>query len=237
MNIVIPMAGRASRFREAGYAVPKPFIEVKGKPMVKWATDALQLPDARLFFIVLREHVSEFQIERKLKEMYPGSTVISTGITEGAACTVLLAKDFIDNDDGLIVYNADQYFKAPVREALESLPAGVSGLIPVFSATHPRWSFVKADERGYVTEVAEKVPISSHATVGLYYFRHGRDFVWAANEMMRKDIRRNNEFYVCPVYNELIARGDKIKILEVDSMWGLGTPEDVEYFKKYCKEK
>lgn len=235
MNVVIPMAGRASRFREAGYAVPKPFIEVKGRPMVKWATDALAFPDANLIFIVLKEHVAEFQIERKLKEMYPGSTVISTGITEGAACTVLLAEKLIGNDEGLIVYNADQYFKADVKEAIESLPSDVAGLIPVFNATHPRWSFAKAGAGGYVTEVAEKVPISSHATVGLYYFRKGSDFVWAAREMIRKDIRRNNEFYVCPVFNELIGRGDKIKILEAESMWSLGTPEDVEYFKKYFK--
>lgn len=236
MNIVIPMAGRASRFKEAGYEIPKPFIEINGKPMVKWATDAISFLDAKLIFIVLKEHVDSFQIDRKLKGLYPDSTVIvSTGVTEGAACTVLLAKELIDNDEELIVYNGDQYFEGAVREAVESLPEDVVALIPVFKATHPRWSFAKADADGYVTEVAEKVPISSNATVGLYYFKKGKDFVWAANEMIRKDIRRNNEFYVCPVFNELVSRGDKIRIFRVSAMWGLGTPEDVEYFVKYYK--
>ncbi|MBI2664959.1 glycosyltransferase family 2 protein [Candidatus Woesearchaeota archaeon] len=239
MNVVIPMAGRGSRFKEAGYALPKPLIQIRGKPMVKWATDSIPYADESFIFIVLKEHVDNFQLDRKLKEIYSDKIriIVTDGITEGAACTVLLAEKLINNDDELIVYNADQYFMADIESALENLPEEVSGLIPVFSATNPRWSFAKADPEGYVVQVAEKVPISSNATVGLYYFRHGKDFVWAAKEMIRKDIRRNNEFYVCPVFNELIARGDKIQILAVDSMWGLGTPEDVEYFNKYYKEK
>jgi dTDP-glucose pyrophosphorylase len=237
MNIVIPMAGRGSRFKEAGYEQPKPLIEIKGKPMVKWATDALSYSEDSFIFIILKEHVDEFQLDEKLKQLYSDKIRImaTDGITEGAACTVLLAEELINNDDELIVYNADQHFKGDLKAAIESLPPEVIGMIPVFSATNPRWSFAKADSDGMVTEVAEKIPISANATVGLYYFKHGKDFVWAAKEMIQKDIRRNNEFYVCPIFNELIQRGDKIKIFHVDEMWGLGTPEDVEYFKKYYK--
>ena len=124
---------------------------------------------------------------------------------------------------------------ANLTGAIQAKPDDVTGIIPVFKATSPKWSYAKLGPNGYVSEVAEKVPISTHATVGLYYFTQGRDFVWAADQMIAKDIRRNNEFYVCPVYNELIQRGDKIQIVESEFMWGLGTPEDVEHFERYYR--
>lgn len=233
------MAGRASRFKEAGYSVPKAFIEVRGKPMLRWATKSLScIKNPHLIFICLSQHEKEFGIAEKLKKMYDNTTIIfSNGVTEGAAVTSLMARDLINNDKELIISNTDQYFISHAFEkemALNKHP--YTGLIPVFEATHPRWSFAKLNEKGFVTEVAEKVPISNHATVGVYYFRKGRDFVWAAEEMIRKDIRRNNEFYVCPVFNQLIGRGDKVKSVPADSMWSLGTPEDVVYFEKYFKE-
>jgi len=127
MNIVIPMAGRGSRFKEAGYDLPKPLIEIKGKPMVKWATDALPYTES-FIFIVLKEHVEKFQLDQKLKELYSDKIkiIITDGITEGAACTVLLAENLINNDEELIVYNADQYFKADLKDAIKSLPQDVT---------------------------------------------------------------------------------------------------------------
>lgn len=239
MNIVILMAGRASRFKEVGHKIPKPFVEVKGKPMVKWATDSLPYEPEHFIFIVLKEHIDSFQIDKKLEELYSDKirVIAADAVTEGAACTALLAESLINNDEELIVYNSDQYFKCPIKETIDSKPNDVKGIIAVFNATHPRWSFVRTDSNGFAIETAEKIPISSHATAGLYYFSKGRDFVWAAKEMIRKNIRRGNEFYICPVYNELIARGDKLTTVECEFMWGLGTPEDVEYFTKYCKIK
>lgn len=234
------MAGRASRFKEAGFMVPKSLIQVRNKPMVKWATDSLAfIKNPKLSFLCLREHEEKHNISRELKNIYGKDIqiVFTNGITEGAAATALLARDLIDNDDELVISNADQYFKCKALEdELISQKKQFSGLIPTFEATHPRWSFAKVNEKGFITEVAEKVPISNRATVGVYYFKKGKDFVWAAEEMIRKDIRRNNEFYVCPTFNELIGRGDKIKALNADFMWGLGTPEDVQYFDKYYKE-
>ena len=111
------------------------------------------------------------------------------------------------------------------------------GGILTFEATHPKWSYAKIDDNGIVTEVAEKNPISSNATVGYYYWKHGKDFVHYAEQMIHKDVRVNNEFYVCPVYNEAIADGKNIRIVRTPDMWGLGTPEDLDYFIKNHKEK
>ena len=88
----------------------------------------------------------------------------------------------------------------------------------------------EALSKGYVTEVAEKKVISKNATVGVYYWKHGSDYVSSAEEMIRKNIRINNEFYVCPTYNEFLSKGKKVKIHNVDKMWGLGTPEDLNNF-------
>jgi dTDP-glucose pyrophosphorylase len=237
MNIVMPIAGRGSRFREKGFTEPKPLIKILGKPMIWWATSCITYKPEELIFIVLKEHVEKFSIDQKLKELYGDRIrlVVTDGVTQGAACTVLLAKHLINNDEPLIIYNTDQFFRCPLDKAIREAGPGVKGLIPVFKATDPKWSFAKADENGFISEVAEKVPISSWATVGLYYFAHGKDFVWGAEEMIRKDIRRNNEFYVCPVYSELLAKGCSLKIVPSDFMWGLGTPEDMDHFIKHYR--
>ncbi len=237
MKIVMPMAGRGSRFKEVGYDEPKPVIDILGKPMIQWALDCIDYRPQDVIFICLEDHVRDHHIDDRLRGLFSDEiTVLTTdGVTEGAACTVLLAKELIDNDDECIVYNSDQFFRSSLTEAIRTRPSDVTGIIPVFKATHPKWSYARLGDEGYVVEVAEKVPISTHATVGLYYFSHGKDYVWAAEQMIAKDLRRNNEFYVCPVYNELIQRGDKIQICECDSMWGLGTPEDVEQFERYYR--
>jgi dTDP-glucose pyrophosphorylase len=240
MKIVMPIAGRGSRFKEKGYKLPKPLIIIRGKPMIRWATDSIPFINYKdLIFIVLKEQIDQHKIDVELRKLFGNkiNIVVSDKVTEGAACSVLLAKSLIDNDEELIIYNADQYFKSDIEKAIKGRDKDVKGIIPVFHSTNTRWSYAKADENGNVVETAEKVPISTNATVGLYYFAHGRDFVWAAEQMIKKDIRRGNEFFVCPTYNQLIERGDRIILLQTDAMWGLGTPEDVEYFIKYFKEE
>ena len=153
------------------------------------------------------------------------------GITEGAACTTLLAKEFIDNDEPLILANSDQYVEWVSNEFMYSMVADdIDGGILSFEATHPKWSYAKLDDDGFVCEVAEKKPISNIATVGIYYWKHGGDYVRYAEDMISKDIRFNNEFYVCPVYNQAIEDNKKIKIFGIEKMWGLGTPEDLNTY-------
>jgi len=237
MNIVIPMAGRGSRFAEVGYTFPKPLIDVAGKPMIQRVVENLNIK-ANYIFIVQKEHYDTYNLKYLLNLIAPECKIIQIeGITEGAACTVLLAEQHIDNDNPLLVVNSDQVFEWDSSSFMYSMVADdVDGGILTFTATHPKWSYAKLDEDGYVCEVAEKKPISDIATAGAYYWKHGKDFVGATKKMISKNVRVNNEFYVCPVYNEAIEDGKKIKVSHIERMWGLGTPEDLDYYLKNCPE-
>lgn len=231
LNVLIPMAGAGSRFAQAGYTFPKPLIDVNGKPMIQVVVDNLGL-DANYIFVVQKEHREQYNLDTMLNLIAPGCTIVEVdGITEGAACTALLAKEFIDNDAPLFFANSDQYVEwDPVEFMYQMQENGADGGIVTFKATHPKWSFAAVDEHGFVTEVAEKNPISDNATVGYYYWKKGCDFVTYAEQMIANNTRVNNEFYVCPVFNEAIADGKIIKISEAKGMYGLGTPEDLEFY-------
>ena len=232
MNVLIPMAGAGSRFEQAGYTFPKPLIEVNGKPMIQVVVENLNI-DAKHIFIVQKEHYEKYNLKYLLNLITDNNCEIVQvdGITEGAACTTLLAKQFIDNDEPLVMANSDQFLEWNSNEFMYSMVADdIDGGIVSFEATHPKWSFAKLGEDGFVTEVAEKKPISNVATVGVYYWSKGSDYVKYAEQMINKDIRTNNEFYVCPVYNEAIGDNKKVKVFPIEKMWGLGTPEDLNNF-------
>ena len=232
LNVLIPMAGAGSRFQQAGYTFPKPMIQIHNKPMIQVVVDNLGL-EANYHFVVQKEHREKYNLDTFLNLITPGSVkVIEVDcITEGAACTALLAKEFIDNDNPLFFANSDQYVEWNSVEFMYNMQeTNADGGIVTFKATHPKWSFAKVDDDGLVTEVAEKNPISDNATVGYYYWKHGSDFVKYAEDMIQKDIRVNNEFYVCPVFNQAIEDNKKIRVYDVKGMWGLGTPEDLEYY-------
>lgn len=237
LNVLIPMAGAGSRFAQAGYTFPKPLIQVNGKPMIQVVVENLGL-DANYHFVVQKEHREKYNLGTMLNLITPGCQIIETdGLTEGAACTALLAKEFIDNENPLFFANSDQYVDWEAIEFMYNMQeTDADGGIVTFHSAHPKWSFAKVDDRGVVTEVAEKNPISTNATVGYYYWKHGSDFVRYAEQMIDKDIRVNNEFYVCPVFNEAIQDGKIIRTHEAKAMWGLGTPEDLEFYLKNHKE-
>ena len=237
LNVLIPMAGAGSRFAAAGYTFPKPLIQVHDKPMIQLVTENLGL-DANFIYVVQKDHREKYNLDTMLNLISPGCKIIEVdGMTEGAACTALLAKEFIDNDNPLFFANSDQYVDWNTVEFMyEMQERNADGGIVTFKATHPKWSFAKVDNNGLVTEVAEKNPISDNATVGYYYWKHGSDFVKYAEQMIEKNIRVNNEFYVCPVFNEAIDDGKQIRTHEAKGMWGLGTPEDLEYYLKNYKE-
>ena len=233
MNVLIPMAGAGSRFAEQGYTFPKPLIEVGNKPMIQVVVDNLNI-EANYIFIVQKEHYLKYNLETVLNMVAPGCTIVQTeGITEGAACTTLLAKEYINNEEPLIIANSDQFVEWNSNEVLYAFTTeGVDGGILCFNSTHPKWSYAKLDDDGFVSEVREKQPISTYATVGIYYWAHGSVYVASAERMIEKDIRTNNEFYVCPVFNELVEDGGKVRVktIEESGMWGLGTPEDLQHF-------
>ena len=236
MNILIPMAGAGKRFFDAGYIFPKPLIEIDNKPMIQWVIESLNL-QANYIFIIQKEHQEKYNIKSVLKILQPNCKIIELDhLTEGAACTTLLAKEYINNDDPLIIANSDQYINWNSSKAFYDFNSkNLDGAILTFEAIHPKWSYAKCNNEGFVTEVAEKKVISRNATVGVYYWKHGSDYVKSAEEMIRKNIRVNNEFYVCPVYNEFLKKNKKIKIHKVDKMWGLGTPEDLNNFIQKMK--
>ena len=235
MNVLIPMAGAGSRFQDAGYTFPKPLIEVNGKPMIQLVVENLNI-DARHIFVVQKSHYEKYNLHYLLNLISPDCEVVLVdGVTEGAACTTLLAQEFIDNDEPLLMANSDQYLEWDSNEFMYSMVADeIDAGILTFKATHPKWSFAKLDEKGFVNEVAEKKPISDIATCGIYYWKKGSDYVKYAKQMIDNDVRVNNEFYVCPVFNEAITDDLKIRTFNISKMWGIGTPEDLKtYLKKY----
>jgi HAD superfamily hydrolase (TIGR01509 family) len=231
MNVLIPMAGAGSRFAQAGYTFPKPLIEIDDRPMIQVVVENLNV-DAHFIFIVQKDHYEKYNLKQLLNLIAPNCDIIQVdGVTEGAACTTLLAKELIDNDEPLLMANSDQFVEWNSNECIYAFTADdIDGGIVTFKATHPKWSFAKIGEDGFVSEVAEKNPISDIATVGIYYWKKGSDYVKYAEQMISKNIRTNNEFYVCPVFNEAIQDGKKIRNKQVRGMWGLGTPEDLNHF-------
>lgn len=237
LTFVIPMAGAGSRFAKAGYLNPKPLIPIHGRPMIDVVINNLKplRRQSRFVFIVQREHVERYSIDEKLRAWCPGSeVVVINGLTQGAACTVLQAKEFI-TDDPLVIANCDQYVDCKIDNFLDDwFSAKQDGMIMTMTANDPKWSFVGFDEAGKVNRVVEKEVISHEATVGIYGFTRGSDFVRAAEDMIINDDRVNNEFYVAPTYNSLINNGARIGIWNIGSekngMYGLGIPADLEYF-------
>ena len=237
LNVLVPMAGAGSRFAQQGYTFPKPLIEVNGKPMIQTVVENLNI-DAHYIFIVQQEHYEKYNLKYLLNLIAPGCDIVQiNGITEGAACSTLLAKEYIDSDAPLVMANSDQYVEWNSNECMYAFTAdAIDGGIVTFEASHPKWSYAKLGTDGFVSEVAEKKVISNEATVGIYYWKKGSDYVKYAEQMIEKNIRVNNEFYVCPVFNEAIEDGKKIKVKRVEKMWGIGTPEDLEHFLKYHEQ-
>ena len=232
------MAGSGRRFKECGYDAPKPLIEIRGRPMIEWVVNNVRPRfDHRFTFLCRQEHVEAFGLRNYLQKIAPHSNIVPVrGLTQGAACTVLLASDYFNDDHELMIANSDQYVDASIDNLIDDARhRSLGGSILTFFSGDTKWSYAKTDGDGFVTEVAEKVPISSHATVGIYYYAAGKDFFRAACSMIEKDIRVKGEFYVCPVYNELIALGHRIGIFEIEAsaMHGLGTPQDLEAFNEF----
>lgn len=237
INVVIPMAGAGSRFANAGYKDPKPLIDIAGRRMIDIVISNLRpLRDHRFIFICQASHLGEYGLADKLRSWSPGCEVIALdGLTEGAACTVLMAREWINDDSPLMIANSDQYVDIDINRYLSFMDdASLDGLIMTMWADDPKWSFVDLDSSNRARRVVEKEVISNEATVGIYNFARGSDFVRAADAMIARNLRVNNEFYVAPVYNQLIEEGRHIGVFNVgavmNGMYGLGTPEDLVQF-------
>lgn len=232
LNVIVPAAGEGSRFAKAGWKKPKPFIDVQGEPMLSHVIANVTPEGARSTLLLRQAHMeAQPDIVRGFEQR--GVNILPVAqLTEGTACTVLLARKVYDNDQPMMVANSDQLVDFDVADYVrDCLARDLDGSILVFRdpSMDPKWSFAKLDDNGLVTEVAEKKAISDLATVGIYLFTRGRDFVAATADMIAVNERVNGEFYTCPVYNYMIRNGARIGVYEVpmDAMSGLGTPDDL----------
>lgn len=235
------MAGRGGAFINAGYTFPKPLIDMGGKTMIEMVVENLRPKTPhRFIFVALKEHLDKYDLYHVLQKATDNKfeVVPLLGQTQGAACTVLTAIKYINNDDEMLIANADQIIDIDINSFIEAAREKGDGRIMTFKSSHPKWSYARTDESGMVLETAEKKVISDNATVGLYFFKKGSDFVSSAQSMIKKDIRHNNEFFVCPVYNEMLIAGSKIYTHEIkpEQMHGLGTPEDLNQFLATIKK-
>lgn len=246
LNILIPMAGRGARFAEAGFTKPKPFIKV-GKapqiPMIERVLKNLAQPNSRVILVALKEHLArEAKLVDKIRREYGAEFIGIENLTQGTACTLLYASEFIDNESPLLIANADQIVDMDMSEfCADCFRRGLDGSILCFvdKSRNPKWSFVRVDESGFVRDVREKEPISEYATSGIYLFAQGKDFVACAKEMIMQDERVNGEFYTAPSYNYAIAKGAKIGIYTIakEAMHGLGTPQDLAEYERFLESK
>lgn len=236
LNVLIPMAGAGQRFVDAGYQVPKPLINVGGIPMIRRVVANINIPNAHYIFLVRDDHL--YQYPTMIKCLTSSTdckvTILTVDkVTKGAACTALLAKDFINNDFPLLIANCDQiqdWFSLDFLNFVANSP--MDGCIVTFDSTSENNSYVQLDDTGNVIKAREKEVISTHATTGMYYWSKGSSYVTAAERMINKDIRTNNEFYICPVYNENVYAGQSIKTFPIAKHWPIGTPEELEVYKK-----
>lgn len=242
INILVPMAGRGRRFTDAGYNKPKPFIDVLGEPMISRVIHNI-LPEyeCRYIFIYLKEFAKQYYGEFSdiINDFDDGNVNVRESehirvseITEGAACTCLLAREHIDTDDELIIANCDQLVLDP-----EYMSASIDyyrlnnadGGVLCFLNNNPKWSYARLSG-GRISQIVEKQVVSDIATVGIYYYATGHSFVQAATDMITHNNRVNNEFYVAPTYNNMIIDGNKVIPYMINSMVGLGIPEDLEAY-------
>ena len=236
INVVIPMAGLGQRFVDSGYSKPKPFIDVLGSPMIEHVLKNLSVNNANYFLIAQEKHMQrEPETISHLEKTYDVVFHFINGLTEGTASTVLTIENLIDTNTPLLIANSDQVIDLDINVFIENaFQRGLDGSILVFKdiSKNPKWSYAQINEGGLVSLVREKEPISDLATVGIYFFNKGSDFIRSAKEMIQKNDRVNNEFYTCPVYNYLIEIGSKIGVYEIykDQMHGIGTPEDLDRF-------
>ena len=238
MIILVPMAGAGSRFKNAGYKNPKPLIDVAGMPMIERVIKNISYPEAHYVFIAQKKHLQEHPgIKTKLTESAEKVSIVEIdGLTEGAACTTLLAKHLIDKEEELLICNSDQWVDW-IPEHFFNYSKDFDGVIPYFTADSPKHSYSKINfHTGLIEQVAEKQVISNFATVGIYYWNSGAMYVKCAESMISKNIRFNNEFYICPVYNELITQhSGRVSPYPVFEMRGMGTPEELTKFLEKLK--
>ena len=235
-NVLIPMAGLGSRFSDAGYIMPKQLIMVDGTQMLDWSLKSINKDNCNLIFAIRQEHISNFSIDKILKSRYGDDIkiVVVDHLTDGSVSTCLLAKEYIDNDNPLLIYTLDVFFEPYFNPS--DLPDS-DGFLLTFKSNNDGYSYAQLDNKGYVTKTAEKEVISENAAVGVYGYKSGKMFVKYAEKMINENIRTKGEFYVCPLYNLMIEDGLKVTTQQVEKMHLMGTPSELEFFTSHTLKR
>jgi dTDP-glucose pyrophosphorylase len=240
MIVLVPMAGRGSRYSRSGYSTPKPFIDVCGVPMFIRALQSIAgVAYTQLVFVTLREHNTKYNIQETLNSYgYSAAQLVSIDeVTEGQLCTVMAARRFFENGEEVLIIASDSYIASGIQQDLAAKPNDCTGIISVINLSGEQWSFARTDGNGNVVEVAEKNRISDHASTGIYYFADGRELCAIADAIIADDERTRGEFYVIPVYQKLINQGKKVTISFATEMWDMGTPESKKLFEDFLISK
>lgn len=236
MIVVVPMAGRGSRYATQGYETPKPLIEVAGKPMVFWALKSLEgLRVSKYIFVALKEHEDIFGVQKLLKNQIDGNVefVWLDTVTEGQLCTVLAARHLLDANEDVLIASSDTLVIGNL--GMDIRVAKWEGIISVANLPGDQWSFARTNITGEVVEVAEKKRISDHASTGLYYFRKAETLISYGEDIIRRQEKTRGEYYVIPVYQKMIEAGLPVGVSQASSVWDMGTPEAKMEFEKHYK--
>ena len=234
LNVIMPMGGGGTRFGNHGFNVPKPLIEIYGKPFFYWATQSLikNIEIESLTFVVLKEHIEKFAIDQRIKEFYPDARInVIPEVLPGAVLTCKAGVTNIENDIPIIFNDCDHLFLCSSfyefckNNEFETIDGGLL----TFKSHDPKFSFVAYDENGYVNHTVEKQAISEDAICGAYYFRNKQIFEEAVEIYLENC--SYNEFFVSGVYNVMAEQGKKIKSFNVDQHVSFGTPDEFEEAK------
>lgn len=235
MKVIVPLAGRGSRFERHKFEVPKPLIPVAGKPMIYWALKSLEgMSFTEIIFVALEEHEKRWGITRILRDIVgsKSNVLLLSEVTDGQLCTVLAARNHISSDCGVLIISSDTYVVSNLGETIRAHSPDCRGVISVANMPGVHWSFAQTNDDGYVTEVAEKIRISDHASTGLYYFSSGQEFLEAADEMITSGEKTRGEYYVIPTYGKYIQRGWRVEVDAAHEVWDMGTPESLAAFER-----
>jgi dTDP-glucose pyrophosphorylase len=242
INVLVPMAGKSLFFSENDYPFPKPLIEIGSMTMIEHVIGNLctLAPVVQFIFVLSNTDCRKFHLDSTLNIItnHQCKIIRLDSETKGAACSALMAIDHIANEHPLVIANSDQIFTTSMPALLERVSDADAG-VATFESVHPRWSYVKLDDRNRILETAEKHPISRHAIAGFYHFRKGIYFVNAAMSMIQKDSNINGSFYIAPVLNELILDGKTVLATSLKSgdYHTFYTPQKIKEYEIFLTEK
>jgi len=233
------MAGRGARFKDQGYPFPKPLIDILGKPMIIRAVESLEIPDARYLFVITKNEYSE-RVKNTIESIFNNCLFIEIDyVTEGPACSALLYKDQINNDDELIIANCDQIMEWNSNSFLLNVRQ-YDGAVVTYHNDTDKNSYARVNKQGFVTEIREKEVISNISLNGIHYWKNGKSFVNSAEAMIAADDRApNGEFYVGPTYNYMLQVGQTVGIYHIPNQQHhpVGVPFDLDTYLQYEKAK